>query len=188
MGHAIQIRPAPAEAGFASGIEIRAEEGFLFPVAVGEDCEPLWLGLCRYPKTVLLESRRYRTDLSGWRCQGCSKTQYASLHGWEHFRRCHTAVVDLVAGMRRLGLDIEINDEGDFWPGRSLVALRRNLDEMNGIVAAAAGALKDFDETKDGQSRVQAPIFAHKHFERLEAEGAARVGPALKKLRAVEGK
>ena len=56
---------------------------------------------------------------------------------------------------------------------------------MNGIVAAAAGALKDFNETADGQSRVQAPIFAHKHFERLEAEGAVRVEPALKKLRAV---
>jgi len=102
--------------------------------------------------------------------------------------RCHTAVVDLLAGTRRLGLHVEINDEGGFWPGRTFATLRRNLDEMNGIVAAAAGALKDFDETADGQSRVQAPIFAHKHFERLEAECAARVGPALKKLRAVVGK
>src|SRR6266545_4954268 len=53
--------PHPWKPGCASGIEIRAEAGFLFPVAVGEDCEPLWLGLCRYPKTVLLEGRRHRT-------------------------------------------------------------------------------------------------------------------------------
>ncbi|HEU0039167.1 MAG TPA: hypothetical protein VFR76_07830, partial [Verrucomicrobiae bacterium] len=151
----------------------------------GEDCEPLWLGLCRYPKTVLLEGRRYRINLSGWRCHGFSKTQFASLHGWDHFRRCHTAVVDLLAGMRRLGLDVEISDECGFWPGRSVAALRQNLDEMNGIVAAAAGALKDSDEAANGRSRVQSPIFAHTNFERLEAQGAARVAPALKKLRAV---
>jgi hypothetical protein len=177
--------PHPWQPGCESGIEIRAEGGFLFPVTVGEDCEPLWLGLCRYPKTVLLEGQRYRTGLSGWRCHGFSKTQYASLHGWEHFRRCHTAVVDLLGGMRHLGLDVEINDEGGFWPGRSFAALRQNLDEMNGIVAAAAGALKDSDEGANGQSRVQAPIFAHQHFERLEAEGAGRVGPMLKKLQAL---
>ncbi|HYV28077.1 MAG TPA: hypothetical protein VFA77_11120 [Candidatus Eisenbacteria bacterium] len=177
--------PHPWKPGYETGIEIRAKAGCLFPVAVGEDCEPLWLGLCRYPKTVLLEGRRYRTDLSGWRCHGFSKTQYASLHGWEHFRRCHTAVVDLQAGMRRLGLHVELNDEGGFWPGRSFTALRQNLDEMNGIVAAAAGALKDSDESANGQCRVQSPIFAHEHFEQLEAEGASRVGPVLKKFRAV---
>jgi len=177
--------PHPWRPGCKTGIEIRAEEGCLFPVVVGEDCEPLWLGLCRYPKTVLLEGRRYRTDLSGWRGHGFSKTQYASLHGWKHFRRCHTAVVDLLAGMRRLGLRVEISDEGGFWPDRSAAALRRNLDELNGIVAAAAGALKDADEAANGQSCVQSPIFSHRQFERLEAEGATRVGPVMKKMQAV---
>lgn len=175
--------PHPWKPGCGSGIEIPATQGFLFPVAAGEDCEPLWLGLCRYPGTVALEGRRYRTALPGWRLHGFSKTQFASLHGWEHFRRCHTAVVDLIAGMRTLGLRIEITDEGEFWPGRRLDVLRRNLDEMNGIVAAAAGALKDADEAANGERAVQSPIFAHRHFERLEAEGAARVGPALETLR-----
>jgi hypothetical protein len=54
---------------------------------------------------------------------------------------------------------------------------------MNGLVAAAAGALKDACETADGNSGVESPIFAHKLFERLEAAGAARVAPALNKLR-----
>jgi hypothetical protein len=80
-------------------------------------------------------------------------------------------------------LRARISDEGDYWPGRSLKKLRRNLDEMNGLVAAAAGALKDGCETVAGENPVQSPIFAHRQFEHLEAEGAARVAPAMNKLR-----
>lgn len=157
--------------------EYRAEilplAGFLFPVSVGADCEPLWLGLCRYPASAVLGGQRQRTRLKGWRWQGCCKTQYASRHGWEHFRRCHTAVIDLLAGVRRLGLTVAINDEGDYWPGGDMEALRRNLDKMNALVAAAAGVLKDAAE-ESGGAPVQSPILAHPQFERLEAEGAAR--------------
>ena len=179
--------PHPWKRGWQSVIEIPAEEGFIFPVVVGEDCEPLWLGLCRYPKTVLQADRRYRTGLPGWRFHGFTKTQYASLHGWEHFQRCHTAVVDLLAGGRRLGLRVTINDEGEYWPGRALAALRENLDQMNRLVAATAGALKDGYEPRAGERPVQSPIFDHQQFERLEAEGAARVAPVLKKLRTAIG-
>jgi len=122
--------------------------------------------------------KRYRTKLPGWRFHGFSKTQFASLHGWAHFRRCHTAVIDLLAGIRRLGLEVAISDEGDYWPGRSLPELRRNLDEMNGIVAAAAGALKDAHDGEGGG--IQSPIFAHRDFERLEAEGEAKAGKAIR--------
>lgn len=152
---------------------VRPLEGFLFPVGVGEDCEPMCLGLCRYPLTVRVEDGLRRTNLRGWRFKSFCKTQYASLHGWEHFRRCHTAVIDLLAAARRLGLTVEITDEGDYWPGRDLEALRRSLDQMNAVVAAAAGVLKDYAE-ESGGTRVQSPILAHPHFERLEAEGATR--------------
>ena len=175
--------PHPTQTGCESGIEIPADAGFIFPVEVGEDCEPVWLGLCCYPKTVVMGGRRYRTDLRGWCFHRFCKTQYASLHGWEYFRRCHTAVIDLLHGFGRLGLRVEISDEGEYWPRRSLARLRQNLDQMNGLVAAAAGALKDAD--KAGETRVQSPIFAHKNFERLEAEGAVRIEPVLKTLRAV---
>lgn len=177
--------PHPWKPGQQSSIDIPAAEGFLFFVGVGEDCEPLRLALCRYPKTVIMGGRRYRTGLKGWQFSGFSKTQFASLHGWEHFLRCHTAVIDLLHGMRRLGLGVEISDEGDYWPGRSVAALRKELDQMNGVVAAAAGAMKDFYEAAEGESRVQSPIFMHRQFERLEAEGATRVAPILKKLHAV---
>jgi hypothetical protein len=46
-------------------VNVRPLEGFLFPVEVGEDCEPLWLGLCRYPLTVQVEGRLRRTNLRG---------------------------------------------------------------------------------------------------------------------------
>jgi hypothetical protein len=64
-----------------------------------------------------------------------------------------------------------------------LAALRRTLDEMNGVVAAAAGAMRDLDAAKGRPSQVQSPIFAHPQFEHLEAEGAQRVGPALQRFR-----
>jgi hypothetical protein len=47
---------------------------------------------------------------------------------------------------------------------------------------------KDDYEAAEGENPVLSPIFAHRQFERLEAEGAARVAPMLKKLRAVVAK
>jgi len=148
--------------------EIRPQAGQLFEVDVGRDCEPLWLGLCRY-------------DHRGWRLQSFSKTQFASLHGWEHFWRCHCAIIDLLAALRPLGFTVRITDEGEYWPRRSLTALRRNIDGMNGLVAAAAGALKDATDDGSGKPGVESPMFAHPQFERLEAEGMQSHGGRLLK-------
>lgn len=172
--------PVRGEENCTRGIEVPAREGRVFTVTLGEDCEPLRLGLCRYPDRVP-DHQTGRTRVvrrRGWRLAGFCKTQYASLHGWEHFRRCHTAAVDLLASLRPLGLRVEICDEGGYWPDRNETELRRNVEQMNGIVAAFAGALKDTaDET--GGPPVQSPIFAHPHFERIEAEGAAQHATTL---------
>ena len=106
---------------------------------------------------------------------GFSKTQYASLRGWEHFFRCHSAVVEILASLPPLGCRTRLNDEGGYWPRRTVGALRTELDQMNGLVAAAAGALRDFDEEtgEAGAHRIESPIFVHPQFERLEAKGAA---------------
>ena len=179
------ILPVPGEKNTSTGVELLPLAGFIFRVDMGEDCEPLWLGLCQYPLTVRFQGKELRTKKgAGWRLAGFSKTQYASLHGWEHFQRCHCAVVNLLAACGTPELCVKISDEGDYWPRRSLAKLRQNLDHMNGLVAAAAGALKDADDT-GAEGRVQAPIFAHKNFERLEAAGAMRAGAALKKLQAL---
>src|SRR5215213_7988419 len=168
----------PGQENTFSGIEVRPVEGFLFSVHMGEDCEGLALGLCRFPETVRHQGTNVPTKLGGgWRFAGFSKTQYASLHGWEHFLRCHRAVVESLAEWRALGVRVNISDEGEYWPRRSVRTLRRNLNEMNGLVAACAGALKD------GDAQIQSPIFAHKDFERLEAEGAARAGDGLRVLK-----
>ncbi len=155
-----RTRPVRGQPQSFTADEVRPVGGHLFEVTVGRGCEPLWLGLCCYNR-------------GGWRLKGFCKTQYASLHGREHFLRCHTAVVDLLAAATSTGLRVDINDEGDFWPRRDSEALERALDEMNRMVASTAGLLKDWAQER-GQTPVQSPVFSHPQFERLEAEGEVR--------------
>jgi hypothetical protein len=179
FGCAWRPLPHPELPDTSVGVQIPPEAGWIFPVELGEDCELLWLGLCRYPLTVAVQGRERSTRLSPrWQFAHFCKTQYASLHGWENFVRCHVAAVDLLGVGRGLGLRVKIDDEGGYWPHRNLSTLRQHLDQMNGIVAALAGAVKDATEGEDG-APVQSPIFAHPQFERLEAEGAARTGASL---------
>jgi hypothetical protein len=179
------ILPVPGQLNTVTGAEVVPIAGWLFRVDVGRDCEPLWLGLCRYPLTVRFQGRDLRTKKGGgWRLFGFSKTQYASLHGWEHFLRCHRAVVELLAALRTLGMRVRINDEGDYWPRRSVSALRAEVGRMNELIAASVGALKD----GPAGVGIESPILQHAQFERLEAAGEARVRPTLKKLRAAVGK
>lgn len=173
--------PVPDEPHTTRGIEVPALAGFVFHVTLGKDCEPLRVGLCCYPKQVKDPStgRIRSVRRKGWRLAGFCKTQYASLHGWEHFRRCHVTAVELLAGLCDLGIKVEINDEGGYWPDRDEAALRRCVDRMNGLVAAFAGAMKDAGDEQDGRS-VHSPIFAHPQFERIEAEGMAREGQKVR--------
>lgn len=161
------VLPVPGEPNTSTGAEVAPLEGWAFRVDMGADCEPLWLGLCRYPATVRHGGRELRTGKGrGWRLPGFTKTQYASLHGAEHFLRCHRGAVELLAALRPLGFRVKISDEGGYWPRRSVTSLRREVDKMNRLVAAMAGGLKD-----GNGAGVESPIFQHKEFERLEAEG-----------------
>lgn len=167
----------PHRWGGETHVDVPPQAGHVFTVAVGEDCEPLLLGLCRYPTTVRHRGRDLPTKVgAGWRLRCFCKTQYASLRGWEHFLRCHRTVIDLLNFWRTLGVQVRISDDGGYWPRRSETTLRRNLEEMNGIVAAMGGALKD----AGGEGSVESPIFQHPQFERLEAEGGRRQGQRLK--------
>jgi len=156
------------------GHAIPPEAGWLFPIDLGEGSELLWLGLCRYSQRVTAHGQPRATRLgTRWRFSGFCKTQYASIHGWEHFARCHLAAIDLLAQWRKAGMRVRLNDEGGYWPHRRLATLRERLDQMNGIVAALGGALKDASDDTCG-APIESPIFSHPHFERLEAEGLAR--------------
>lgn len=161
---------------------IYPQEGWLFMVDVGEGCETLELGLCRYPYTgAYLGPRRWRRwhspENAVWQVAGFCKTQYASCHGWEHFRRCHLAVIKLLAFWQTLGAKVVIHDEGGYWPRGSERALARNLAEYDQGMAAFAGALQDTLAARGEQPA--APILSHPQFERLEAQGAERHGPVL---------
>lgn len=173
-GRTLRFFPSPGQSRWSGEVALVPRMGFVLPVVVGKDCEPLWLGLARYPEGVdAPDGQNHRTGFTGWNWQGFCKTQFASLHGWEHFRRCHLAVIGLLEAARRLGCRVKIDDEGEYWPDRNEAKLRRNVEEMNCAIAAAAGTMKDFDKAT-GAAGVQSPIFAHPQFEHLEAKGAAR--------------
>jgi hypothetical protein len=179
FGTAWRTLPHPEDPATSVGVPIRPEAGWLFPVDFGADCEWFWLGLCRYPATVVAGGRNRATRLEArWQFAHSCKTQYASLRGWENFVRCHVGAVELLGEWRRLGGRVKIDDEGGYWPRRNLATLRQRLDQMNGLVAALAGAVKDAAEDEGG-APVQSPIFAHPQFERLEAEGAANTAANL---------
>jgi len=178
-------------AGGVRGLPVPPRAGFLFLVDPGRGAEPLRLGLCAYPENVddPVTGRPRRVRLRGWSLRAFCKTHYASLHGWDHFQRTHTAAVDLLLALRPLGLRVKLVDEGGYWPGRDVTVLRAHLDRLSGIIAGLAGALKDAADDA-GTGPVSAPIFAHPEFERLEAEGvsahAADLARAMALIRAPE--
>ena len=166
--------PHPAEPDTITGVAAPPLEGSIFLVLPGEGCEPLVLGLCRYPAAAETgddEPNPPAGNADGWHLLSSCKTQYASRLGWEHFRRCHLAVVDLALAGQSIGMDVHIEDEGGYWPARHEAILRASLERLNRLTAGLAGALKDAADAGDGcVASVQAPILAHPDFERLEAE------------------
>lgn len=139
-------------------------------------CEPLLIGLARYPAVVehTVKGRPdvFETGLGvGWHWEGFCKTQYAGIprpggHGGDdHFVRCHDAAVRLLAHARHLGLPVTVQDESGYWHHRDTARLRQALRDWNAMVARIAGRLHD------GDHPTQSPIFDHPEFEHLEAEG-----------------
>ena len=75
-------------------------EGWVFSAVPGDGSESVEIGLCRHE------------GLPGWRWRGGCKTQYASRHGWGHFRDCHRRVVDLLRACEKAGWRVKVMDEG----------------------------------------------------------------------------
>ena len=70
--------------------------GWLFHAIPGDGCESVAMGLARYP------------GVAGWQLEGFCKTQYASRYGWDHFLRCHLAVVLLLSAAESAGLRVTV--------------------------------------------------------------------------------
>lgn len=149
-------------------------EGWVFDAIPGDGCESAQIGLCRYE------------GVPGWRLRSYCKTQYASRHGWEHFLKCHRAVVELLWAAEDLGLGVSVDDAGNLWKTGSHKVLRQNLEQHDRCIAAFGGALKDLAESV-GET-IDAPIFDHPKFEHLEAAGITEHGAKIARaVRAVRG-
>jgi hypothetical protein len=171
---------------------VPARAGWLIEAWPGEGCESAHFGLCQYPRQApykLLDGQTgwvptgYRR---GWLFKGSCKTQYASEHGWEHFLRCHKMILSLLNFWRQMGMHVEVNDEGDYWETGSEKKLRDTLQGYNGLIAALAGAFKDAGDASGKGGSVESPIFAHRDFERLEAQGWQEFGKRLAQLPALK--
>ena len=77
---------------------------------------------------------------------------------------------------RKIGLTVEVTDEGGYWETHSEEKLRAALEKYDGLLAAVAGVLKD------GAQSVESPIFERKDFERLEAKGQQEFKEQLSQL------
>ena len=191
------VRPADLENPWSCGLvlekrgdntfchDVPPECGYMFRAHPGDGCESVEFGLCLYPATIRAGRRTLRTSCAGWGYSGFCKTQYASRHGSAHFLKCHRAVVDLLLLWEQFGVTVTITDEGGYWPGRNEQKLLAEVGDMNQLVAAFGGALKDAAD--EGGPAVESPIFQHGQFELLEAQGlsryAAQVGYAAAAVR-----
>ena len=97
-----------------------------------------------------------------WFWQGWCKTQYASVHGEQHFLDCHLRLVAMMDYASKFGINVSVWDEGQYWETRDPNVLLGELAKMNRLTARLAGRLHDSGVD------VQAPIFEHPDFERLE--------------------
>jgi hypothetical protein len=128
-----------------------------FAIAVGLGSEPAAFGLARID------------GASRWWWQQFCKTQYASAHGDEHLLQCHGSLVKLLDVASDLGLELDVFDETGFYESRDPKQLFEAVGSMNRLIAGFAGRFTDALRDAGGDSRgVQAPIFEHPDFERLE--------------------
>ena len=181
-----------------------------FEILPGPGSEPLNIGICRYPATLRIGHRTFKTKLTGWRWSSFCKTQYASnpdCGGIANFLRCHISAITLLERIGELPtLKVRIDDEGRYGPSRysddwreanaagtkptyrwhkgryDPKALADEVGSWNEMVAGFFGALAD--RTKGA---VGSPIASFPNFEHLEFKGSQddRLNAFLDALRSV---
>ena len=139
-------------------------DGYGFGVMPGEGSEAATFGVA-WLQGRDNEFRLIPNEPPTWLWLSHCKTQYASNLSVDHFVRCHTSIVALLDEAVRLGFDVRVFDEGEYWETRDVAALAGKVDEMNHLIAGLAGALHDKLGDDVG---LEAPIFHHPDFERLE--------------------
>jgi hypothetical protein len=139
-------------------------DGYGFGVNPGDGCETIAFGVAWLQRRDE-EFRLIPNEAPTWLWSSHCKTQYASNISVEHFVRCHTSIVAVLDEAVRLGFDVRVSDEGEYWETRDVAKLTAKVDDMNHLVAKLAGALYDKLGPHVG---LEAPIFDHPNFEHLE--------------------
>jgi hypothetical protein len=127
-----------------------------FVVAPGQRCEPAPIGF--------LKRRDPEADREEWFWYTSCKTQYASVVSEKHLITCHSALVSVLDRAIEIGVDVVVRDETGYWESRETSVLVESVREMNRIVAAFAGAMRDALPSM----RVGGAIFQHPRFEWVE--------------------
>ena len=125
------------------------------------------LGLARYPAVIIENAAAVPTGLHNWRWHSCTKTQYASRYGTDHFLTCHRAVISLLDAAAAPGLGVDVRDDSGYWVHRDQARLLASVDEWNRIVARLARLA---DVTEESGLRAMSPVGHNPNFERLEME------------------
>ena len=141
-----------------------------FLVYPGEGSESATFGLVRpflTEKPTELSHIEKADDWKYWYWQSFCKTQYASTISEEHLLLCHRMVISVLDEAKRIGFDVTVHDEGEYWDTRDAELLLSHVRNSNRIIAHLAGALHD---AISPEHSVNAEIFAHPDFEHLEME------------------
>jgi hypothetical protein len=148
----------------------------------GNGSEEANIGLSRFPKTVIVGNNRTGKDhrikvADGdcWKWHSFCKTQFANEHGLEHFLQCHLSVVAMLDAAKRLGFDVTVNDESDYFEKRDVHGLVKAIGSWDQMIAAFGGSLKD--AAGNAGMTIESPIFARKDFETLEMKGQSQLPP-----------
>lgn len=143
-----------------------------FAIAIGDECEPAVFGMAWAPARGA-DGNQLDDQPFCWSWSSVCKTQYASLVSTEHFVHCHTSLIALLDAAAELGFSVHVFDEGGYWESRDADRLLAVLENMNRLIATFAGALHD---AIGDEHPIQAPIFSHPDFERLETKGMPPLG------------
>jgi hypothetical protein len=147
------------------GIDAKGTFSYDYPICLlgfaalpGQGCAPTDFGLALYDKK--------------WFWFSYCKTQYASnpeYGGLENFIACHLKMIHLLDAAKALGIQCQVEDNGQYWQTRDLEQLVENITEGNLLTAAVMGTLKDIASAQG--AKLVAPITKYPNFEYLEGEG-----------------
>jgi hypothetical protein len=168
----LPVNPRPGE----NSEFIEATEVLSFVVWPGRGAESAWLGLARHPQADLRVQERTGGN---WTGAGQSKTLYAahpSVGGLQHFMKCHLALISALDEAKRLGFEVRVSDDGEYWQHRDVRLLLGKLHQAEHQVARIVGRLTDLLAGQSEGSLV-APMKGRPDFEGIEASPPHPVTP-----------